>query len=198
MTQRRIPKNADTEKVLDDMVEKLGLNAELVTIQATRSRNKDIHSYAYLTRDKIGGNIHYPDFGIPLDDVDADTRADDFTTSVSFTWTRTDKFTQKHVIRQQYKQAFETNFVIRAEARKVASNRRIAYILWPRERSGEREMDTSLARSQSLSPLRMLISFGSRVIMNPSKKMHSMILLAVEEGESVSLVLMMEIYFGTE
>ena len=59
-------------------------------------------------------------------------------------------------------------------------------------------MDTSLARSQSLSPLRMLISFGSRVIMNPSKIRHSMILLAVEEGESVSLVLMMEIYFGTE
>ena len=93
-----VPKNADTEKVLDDMVEKLGLNAELVTIQPTRSRNKDIHSYAYLTRDKIGGNIHYPDFGIPLDDVNADTSDDDFTTSVSFTWTRTDKFTQKHVI----------------------------------------------------------------------------------------------------
>ena len=134
-----VAKDADTEKVLNDMVEKLGLNRELVTIQATGSRNKEIHSYAYFTRDKIGGNIHYPDFCVPLDDVDADTSADDFTASVSFTWTGTDKFTQEHVKRQLYKQAFETEFVNRAEARKVASNGRITFILWPRERSGEND-----------------------------------------------------------
>lgn len=139
--RNNVPKDADSEKVLTEMVQKLGLNGEIVTIQATRSRNKDIHPYAYFTRDKIGGNIHYPDCSIPLDDVndDDEVSASDCTTSVSFTWTRTEKLTEEHVKRQQYKQAFETDFVQRAEARKEASNGRITYILWPREHSDERD-----------------------------------------------------------
>jgi hypothetical protein len=139
--RNNVPKDADSEKVLNEMVQKLGLNGEIVTIQATRSRNKDIHPYAYFTRDKIGGNIHYPDCSIPLDDVndDDEVSASDCTTSVSFTWTRTEKLTEEHVKRQQYKQAFETDFVQRAEARKEASNGRITFILWPREHSGERD-----------------------------------------------------------
>ena len=139
--RNNVPKDGDSEKVLNEMVQKLGLNGEIVTIQATRSRNKDIHPYAYFTPDKIGGNIHYPDCSIPLDDVndDDEVSASDCTTSVSFTWTRTEKLTEEHVKRQQYKQAFETDFVQRAEARKEASNGRITYILWPREHSDERD-----------------------------------------------------------
>ena len=135
-----VSKDSDTNKVLDEMIEKLGLNSEIVGIQATSSRNKEIHSYAYLGASKIGGNIHYPDFSVPLDDAtDDDASKSACVTSVSFTWTSTERLTQDHIKRQQYKQAFKTEFVKRAEARKKVSGGRLTFILWPRERSEEED-----------------------------------------------------------
>jgi len=134
-----VSKDSDTGEVLGDMCEKLGLHSEIVGIHATHNRNKEIHSYAYIVRDKIGGNIHYPDFSAPLDNVTDEKEKEPRATSVSFTWTSTERLTQDHIKRQQYKKAFETEFVKRAEVRKKASGGRLTFILWPRERSEEED-----------------------------------------------------------
>lgn len=120
-----VPKTADTEKVLEDMVEKLGLNETIVGINPTSSRNLDVHGYAYGAREKLGGNIHYPD--------------ENGKTSVAFTWSSTQKFTEEHLKHRLYRQSFQTGFLTRARERRDASNGRLCHLLWPRGRSDEKD-----------------------------------------------------------
>lgn len=116
-----IPKSANTRMILDEMVESLGLQDDLIRITPASSRNIDVHGYAYMERDHVGGNIHYPD--------------ECGRTSVSFVWRFTDRLTEEHLQTRRFKLAFKSDFVRAAQSKKVASNGGIDYILWPRSSS---------------------------------------------------------------
>ena len=107
---------------------------EVVGISPTSSRNPEVHGYVYSRHDLVGGNMHFPG-------------ADD--TLVAFTWRSTERLTEEHIQRRQYRLAFESEFVREAKARVENSGGRLHFLLWPRQSSGEG--DGYFPRSDTIS-----------------------------------------------
>lgn len=74
--------------ILTEILASLGLQEDVVGIYNAPSRNPNVHGYAYMTSDLLGGNIHYPDVGDRI--------------SVAFTWTNTQKLTEEHFKKKRY------------------------------------------------------------------------------------------------
>eukprot|EP00956_Cyclotella_meneghiniana_P030861 scaffold79185_cov75-Cyclotella_meneghiniana.AAC.1 len=119
-----VPKGKPSDDVLDDMISSLGLHKQLVSLRQSCSRNPDIHGYSYITSDLIGGNIHYPDV--------------EGRTSVTFTWTSTQKLTERHLEENRAALAFETDFVRNANAAKESSDGGVCFLLWPKHSNRDR------------------------------------------------------------